>query len=108
MINREFASWVESESADNLAATATRAAPPGGLAHFITSVSGGYSASANGKTMILREGATEKARWYVYDSFALSFSSPIQIAAGAAVSLELEASGGAGNLSAATLTGYTA
>lgn len=108
MINREYHSWVELDTQDNAAATATRAAPSGGISHYVTSVSGSYSASVAGATLILSEGSTEIARWHVYDAFGLVFPSPIYIAPGNAVNLELAASGGAGNNGSVVMTGYTA
>lgn len=99
--------WIETANADNSAATATRAAPNEGLQHYVTSVSGGYDTTNSGNTLILSQGSTEIGRWNVYDVFALDFSSPIQIDPGTAVSLELAASGSAGEIGTVTLTGYT-
>lgn len=106
MVNREYHSWVDTDTATNATATATKAAPAEGLSHFITSVSGSFDATASGITLILKDGSTEVARWNVYDSFALALSSPIKLSPGTAANLEL-AAGGAGIVGAATLTGYT-
>lgn len=102
-------SWVATDSDDNATSTATRAAPlaGSGISHFITSVSGGYSAAAAGKTLILKAGTTEIARWYVHNSLSLSFSSAIQLPPATSANLELQASGTPGTLGAATMTGYT-
>lgn len=109
MVTREVESWVESTTATNATATASRAAvaTTGNVAqsHFITSVSGGYDATAGG-TLILSAGATELARWHVYDSFSLSLSSPIRIPPGSVANLALSA-GGAGIDGTAVMTGYT-
>lgn len=102
---REKGSWIATANADNATATGTKAAPPAGQSHHITSISGGYSSTVSGKTLILKEGSTEKGRWYVYDSFALVFPSPIEI--NGVANLELAASGTGGTTGAATLTGYT-
>lgn len=99
-------SWVAQDTDDNATSTATKAAPENG-AHYITSVSGGYSGTKAGKTLILKQGTTELARWYVYDSFSLSFSSPIKLAPGAVANLELEASGTGGTFGSVTMTGYS-
>lgn len=102
---RPHSSWIEEDTQDNSTATATRAAPPTGLMHHITSIAGGYSATASGKTLLLKEGSTIIGRWRVYDSFALSFPSPIQV--NGAANLELEASGTGGTDGDVTLTGFT-
>lgn len=104
---REYYSWVEDDSKDNATATASRSAPKEGLSHFITSISGGYSASVSGNTLLLKQGVTVIGRWRVYDSLTLSFSSPIKLEPGTVANLELEASGGAGTLGDVTMTGYT-
>jgi len=101
-------SWVDVTTADNATATATKAAPSGGISHYITSVSGGYSATKSGKTLILKEGSTEVARWLVYDSFALNLSKPIKLSPGTVANLVLEASGTGGNSGSAVMSGYTA
>jgi hypothetical protein len=100
--------WVETANADNAVALVTRAAPTGGLAHRITSISGSFSGSVAGALLTLKQGAVEIGRWYVYDAFALPFVSPIDIDAETAVSLELAASGSLGVIGAVTMTGYTA
>lgn len=100
-------SWVVTANADNAAATATKAAPSGGISHFVTSISAGFSATVSGALLTLKAGSTEIGRWYVYDSLTLDFPSPIWVTPGDAVSLELAASGGAGTVGAATLTGFT-
>jgi len=107
MISRQISSFVTKDADDNATSTATRAAPDGGLSTYVTSVSGGYSAAAAGKTLILKEGSTEIARWYVHNSFSLSFPSPIKLQPGKVANLELEASGTGGVTGAVTLTGYT-
>lgn len=101
---REKGSWIETDNASNATATASRGAPDGGQTNYITSVAGGFDGTVVGATLILKEGATEKGRWYVYDVFALVFPSPIEI--NGAANLELEA-GGTGVTGAATMTGYT-
>lgn len=107
MINQQIrSSPAATASADNATATATLAAGTGARMWHITSVAGGYDASVSGNTLILKSGTTEVARWLVYDTFALSFSSPILLSPGDAANLELEASGGAGTNGTATITGY--
>lgn len=104
MVTREKPSWIETDNAAAGTATATRAAPAGGLSHFITSISAGFSSTENGALLVLKAGSTELGRWYVYDSLVISFPSPIQVTPGDAANLELAAGTGTG---AATMTGYT-
>lgn len=103
---REVASWVETATATAGTVTATRAAAPGGLGHFITSVSGTYGAVEDGKTLILRQGATEIARWYPRLPLVHTFPSPIRIEPGNDAVLELEAAA-VGQDGAVVMTGYT-
>lgn len=102
---REVSSWVESAQATAAAATATRAAPAGGLSHFISSISGSYGTAQIG-LLTLKQGATTIGRWEVHNSFGISFPSPIKIAPGTAVSAEL-AAGAATVVGVVTLTGNT-
>lgn len=103
---REVASWIETANAAAGAASATRAAPPGGLRHFITSISASFSSpETTGALLTLEEGtSTEIGRWYVYDNFTITFPSPIQITPGDSVHADLAAGTGTG---AVNLTGYT-
>lgn len=91
---------------DNSASTATIAAPASnsGVINYVTMVSGGFDAVTSGKTLILKEGSTEKLRWLVYDSLALVFPNPIPIHG--AANLELEASGTAGVDGTASIAGF--
>lgn len=104
---RELSSWVATANADNSAATATKAAPSGGLSHFITGISAGFSAAAAGKQLSLKHGSTEIARFYVHNDLTLTFPSPIKLPPATAANLELAASGTGGVIGAATLMGYT-
>ena len=99
-------SWVETDNATNDTATATKAAPSGGIAHYITSISASFDATASGVQLTLKEGTTEVARWYVYDSLVLSFTSPIRLSPATAANLEL-AAGGASIVGAVTMSGDT-
>lgn len=101
-------SWTVTANADNAAATATKAADSNTAArHYITSISGSFSAAVAGKLMTLKQGATEKGRWYVHNALVLAFDSPIELDANTAAELELAASGSAGQIGAVTMTGYT-
>lgn len=108
MIAREYHSWIETATADNAAATATKAAPSGGISHYITSVSASFEASVSGAVLQLKEGSTVLAKWHVYDAFAIVFPSPIKLPPGTAANLELAASGTAGTDGSVNMSGYTA
>lgn len=99
--------WTSVVTADNATATATRAVGSANSCHYITSVSGGYNATKSGKTLILKNGTVEMARWLVYDSKEIAFDSPIKLPPNTVANLELEASGTASNFGSAVLTGYT-
>lgn len=107
MVITQKSSWVEQDTGNNSSATATRAAPDGGVAIHVTSVSASFDSSVSGAQLTLKQGSTEIARWYVYDAFGLVFPSPIRIEAGNAANLELEASGSADVVGAVNMTGYT-
>jgi len=96
----------DTDTQSNATATATIAAPSDGQSVNVTMVSGGFDGAStiSGKTLILKEGSTEKLRWYVYDSKEIVFDSPIRI--NGAANLELEAGGSAGN-GTASIAGYT-
>ena len=101
-------SWCVTTNADNATATATRAAPAGGIRHYITSISGSFTvAQTTAKTLILKDGTTEIARWYVFNSQPVIFASPIRLSAATAANLELAASGTGGQVGAATMSGFT-
>ena len=99
--------WIDVATVDNGAATATRATGGAGISHYITSVSGGFSATVSGATLILKNGTVEMGRWYVYDSKEIVFDSPIKLPPGTVANLVLAASGTGGVNGSAVLTGYT-
>ncbi len=107
MITRIAGSWVSTANADNALATVTRTAPGNGLRHFITSISASFSAAVAGKLLVLKQGTTEIARWYVHNQLHIVFDSPIEIDPARAISVELAASGTATVIGAATVTGQT-
>lgn len=98
--------WVEKDSKDNAAATATRAAETGKI-HYITGVFASYSAA---KTLLLqiKDGSTVIAEQYVVNSEAITFPTPIRATKGNAVSAVLAASGTDGTIGKVNLTGFTA
>ena len=106
MVTREKPSWIDTDNATNGVATATRVAPAGGLSHFITGISGLFDAAVAGIQLTLKHGSTEIGRWYVHNELSITFPSPVQLPPATVANLEL-AAGGAGNIGAATLIGYT-
>jgi hypothetical protein len=100
-------SWAEEANADNLAATATKAAAGTGTRHYVTGISGSFSAAAAGKELQLKDGATVIGRWYVHDQLHVAFPVPIEISENAAAEAVLAASGSLAVLGAVTLTGFT-
>ena len=102
---RELHSWMETDNAAAGAASAARAAPAGGLRHFITSISASFSSTQAGALLTLEEGtSTEVGRWYVYDGFTITFASPIAVTPGLQAHADLAAGTGTG---AVTMTGFT-
>lgn len=104
--------WCLTATADNAAATVTKAGQAGqnafgeGISHYVTGIAGSFSAAAI-KLLTLKDGATVIGNWYVHNAFALTFPKPIKITAGNAVELSLAASGTAGTIGAVVLMGYT-
>lgn len=98
--------WTVTATADNGAATATKAAESG-KAHYITGVSGGFSAAIAGKLMTLKNGTTVVGNFHVHNQRDISFPFPIRLDTGAAAELSLAASGAGGSIGAVTLTGFT-
>lgn len=97
--------WSLTASADNAAATVSRAAEAG-KAHYVTSISGGFSAAAT-KLLTLSDNAVVVGNFYVVNSNTIVFATPVKVSAGA-LSVSLAASGTAAVLGAVTVTGFTA
>src|SRR5262245_22501743 len=103
--------WCVTTNADNATATATRAAPTGGICNYVTMIAGSFSAApGTPKTLILKNGTTEIGRWYISTGGvgqSVVFNSPIRLSPGTAANLDLAASGTGGTIGAATMSGYT-
>lgn len=97
--------WTLTATADNAAATVTKAGEAG-KSHYITGIAASFSAAAV-KLLTLKDGATVIGNWFVHNTLALTFPKPIRITAGNAVELSLAASGAAGTVGAVVLMGYT-
>lgn len=107
MPGTQYHSWVETDLDTDAVVTATRAAPgSGALSHYITSISGSFSAAVSGATLELKQGATVLATWHVYNELALVLPSPIKLDPGTVANLVL-AAGGSGVDGVADMTGYT-
>lgn len=105
VLDRNESEWSETTTADNAAATVTRAAEAGS-SHYITGFTGSFSAAAI-KLLTLKDGAAVKMNYHIHNSGGGMFARPMKITAGAAAELSLAASGTAGNIGAVTLFGYT-
>lgn len=99
------AEWSITATADNAAATATRAAEAG-KSHYITAIFGSFSAAAI-KLATLKDGTTVIGNYYVHNADSVPLARPLKITSGAAAELSLAASGTAGVIGAVTLKGYT-
>jgi len=104
-VSKEPSDWTETATADNAAATATKTAEAG-LSHYITSISGSFSAAAI-KLMEMKDGATVKGNYHVHNQRDVVFSNPFKITENTDAVLTLAASGGAGTIGAVTMTGFT-
>lgn len=100
------ADFTVTANADNAAATATRAAVTD-RQHFVTGISGCFSAAVAGARLELREGATVLQDFAVHNQFSEDFAHPIAIARGAACSAVLAASGTGGTVGRVNLRGYS-
>jgi len=101
----EVAEWTETVTANNAAATVTHAAETVG-AHYITSISGSFSAAAI-KLMTLKDGTTVIGNYHIHNADFIPFAKPIRITMGAIAELSLAASGTGGVIGAVTMTGFT-
>lgn len=106
-LGEDAASWSQTVTADNAAATATKAGVAG-KTHYVTSLHAGFSAAAVGKQLVLKDGADVIGTFFVHDQRDIVFPRPIAITAGNDVSAVLDASGTAGQIGAVVLTGFTA
>ena len=107
MIVNQYHSWVETDLDTDAIVTATRAAPgSGALSHYITSISGSFSAAVSGAKLELKQGSTVLATWHVYNEFLLVLPSPIKLAPGTVANLVM-AAGGSAVVGVVDMTGYT-
>lgn len=99
--------WSVTANATNATATASKAASANSTsAHYVSSISGSFSAAAAGILMVLKQETTEIGRWYVTNQLHINLSVPIKAPENTAVSVELSA-GGAAVVGAVTIAGYT-
>jgi hypothetical protein len=103
---QEFSDWSITVTADNAAATVTRAAEAG-RQHVITSIAGSFSVANAGKLMTLKDGATVIGNYHVMTVRDKEFDKPVKLSPNSAAELSLAASGTAGQIGAVTMTGYT-
>lgn len=106
MLRDKPAEWSATATADNAAATVTRAAEAAGRVHYVTGISGSFSASGE-KLMTLKSGTVVRGNYHVHNQRDVLFDPPLKMGTGEAVELSLAASGTAGTVGAVTLTGFT-
>ena len=100
--------WIETANADNATATASRTARAG-QSHYIKSIHVGYTNANAGKVATLKFGTTTKGTFNVHNSRDIFFGDQgLKVDTGSAVSVELAASGTAGQNGHVTIVGYTA
>lgn len=101
------AEWSITVTADNAAATVTRAAEAA-KSHYITSIHGSFSASqAAAKLMTLKHGTTVIGNFHVHTVRDVVFAIPLQLPIGALAELSVAASGTPAQIGAVTMAGYT-
>lgn len=101
----EVGEWVEDTQAVNAIATATHAAVAG-QTHFVTHVSGAFSATVVSLRLQLLTGAVVLGEWYLDDSFVITFPSGIPGVAGDTIVATL-AAGGVGVTGSVHVAGFT-
>lgn len=99
-------SWVATANADNATATASQAAPAGG-SNYIRSIHVGYTNANAGKLATLKFGTTTKGTFNVHNSRDIYFGDDgLKVDTASAVSVELAASGTAGQNGHVTIVGF--
>ena len=99
------AEWSASAQADNAGAVAVKAAEAG-KRHYITSITLSFT-SVVGKSATLQDGATTVRRYQVAQERTEYFIPPLRLGVNVAATLTLNASGTAGILGAANMSGFT-
>ena len=101
----EVSKWSVTVTADNAAATATKAAEAR-KAHYITGIHASFSAALI-KLLTLKDGTTVIGNFYVHNQRDILFAKPVRITEGALAEASLAASGAGGTIGAVTMTGFT-
>lgn len=99
------AEWTVTITADNAAATATKAAETK-KAHYVTSIHASFLSAAI-KLLTLKDGTTVIGNFHVHNQRDIIFPRPVRITMGALAEASLAASGAGGNIGAVTMTGFT-
>jgi len=99
------ADWQVTATADNAAATATKAAAAN-KTHFVTSIHGSFSAALI-KNMTLKSDVNARGNFHVHNSRDIYFEMPVAMAEGELAELSLAASGAGGTVGAVTMCGFT-
>ena len=101
LLGRAEATWSVTTAADNASATVTRAGESG-KSHYITQVSGSFSAAAT-KLLTLSDGGTVVANLHVVNQRDVVLARPLKLTAGQAAAVTLAAAGSAGVVGAVTV-----
>ena len=102
---KDVAEWSITTTADNAAATVTRAAEVGRV-HCIVSISGSFSV-ANIKLMTLKDGTTVIGNFHVHNQRDIVFDKPVRLSPNSLAELSLAASGTATQIGAVAMAGFT-
>ena len=100
------AEWNATAIVDNGVAVANRAAPPAGGRHYVTGISGSFNAALI-RLMRLLIGGVVAQNFHVHNQRDVEFDTPIECPVDAAVSVDLAASGTAGQVGTVNLRGFT-
>lgn len=96
--------WCVSVTADNLAATVTRAAESD-KAHYVTAITASFSAAST-KLLTIKDGATVIGSFYVVNNEVINFATPVKVSG--VLEVSLAASGTTAVIGAVTVAGITA
>jgi hypothetical protein len=99
------AEWTLTATADNAVAAVTRPAEAG-RRHYVTGISGSYSAALAG-LMRLLAGVAVIGSFHAHNQRDIELAAPIELPENTAVTLDLAASGTLGQIGAVVLRGYT-
>lgn len=89
---RTVTEWIESGSATNGNATATRSASSGDH-HYVTLITASFTGSGNAADLAIKDGSTTISTITVHDDIRLELPYPIKVSAGNKAEITLGAGG---------------